>query len=100
MKRPLPVPSRAGGLPARVNRQASGEVARIEGGLTVALAADRARVRRVAGLTEDALMATARLSAVEALAGQIVPHAQGRLKLIADAGAVGLLTIINDVASS
>ena len=99
MTRPLPIPSRTSHLPARVSRQVDGELARIEGGLAIARAA-YAAPRATGSVTEDALVATARLSTVESLAIETAPHAEGRLKLIADAGAVGLLAVINDVAGS
>jgi hypothetical protein len=86
-------------LPARVSRQASREIEQIEGGLAVARAADRARARRVTGLTEDALVAATRFSQIEALGVQIAPHAAGRLRVIADAGALGLLRVIEDASS-
>jgi hypothetical protein len=100
MTRPLPVPSRAGRLPARVNRQASREIKQIKGGLTVARAADQARVRLVAGVTEDALVAATAFSQIEALGVQITPHAAGRLKAIADMGTVGLARIVQDASES
>jgi hypothetical protein len=53
-----------------------------------------AKVESVAEVTEAALLATSHVSAVEGLLVAQTPHAEARLRHIADAGCVGLASIV------
>jgi hypothetical protein len=90
----LPVLSALGGPVARPGRQASREVAVIRASATVAAAREAAKVEAVAQVTETALIAAGRVSAVEALLVAHCPHAEARLRHIADAGVAGMANVV------
>lgn len=83
------------GLPGnRLERHASLEIARIDAGSRIATARETARLDTVAQVTEAALLAASHVSAVEALLIERTPHAARRLQHIADAGCVGMASIV------
>lgn len=83
------------GLPAnRLERHTSLEIARIDAGSRIATARETARLDTVAQVTEAALLAASHVSAVEALLIERTPHAARRLQHIADAGCVGMASIV------
>lgn len=92
----LPVPAGFGdGLSSRaVTRQASREVARARAYGSVVSAGETAKIEAVAQVTEAALLATSHISAMEALLVSRTPHAEARLKHIADAGCVGMAGVV------
>ena len=61
---------------------------------SVAAAREAAKVETIAQVTEVALAATGRVSAVEALLVAHCPHAEARLRHIADAGVAGMANIV------
>ena len=91
----LPVPSSLGELVStRIERQASREIARAQAyGATVS-ARERAKVEAIAQVTETALLATSHVSAIEALLISRTPHAEARLRHIADAGCTGMASVV------
>lgn len=74
----------------RLDRQITREVVQSKGFGTVLSAREIAKVEAVANVTEAALVATAHVSSVEALLMSQVPHAEARLRHIADAGCAGM----------
>ena len=52
------------------------------------------KVEAIANVTEAALLATSHVSAIEALLIERTPHAEGRLRHIADAGCAGMANIV------
>ena len=74
----------------RLDRQITREVVQAKGFGTVLSAQEIAKVEAVANVTEAALVATAHVSSVEALLMGQVPHAEARLRHIADAGCAGM----------
>jgi hypothetical protein len=78
----------------KLERQTSREIARARAyGATVS-AREIAKVEAVAQISEAALLATSHVSAVEALLISRTPHAEARLRHIADAGCTGMATIV------
>lgn len=83
------------GLPAnRLERHTSLEIARANADSAIATARETARLDTVAQVTETALLAASHVSAVEALLVERTPHAARRLQHIADAGCVGMASIV------
>jgi hypothetical protein len=91
----LPVVSQLGELATgSIERKTSREIVRARAhGQTVA-AREAAKVEAIAEVTEAALLATSHVSAVEALLIQRTPHAEARLRHIADAGCAGMASIV------
>jgi hypothetical protein len=75
-------------------RKASKEIARARAYGSVVSATGIAKVEAVAQITEAALLATSHISAVEALLVQRTPHAEARLRHIADAGCAGMANVV------
>lgn len=91
----LPMPGGSSSLPVtRIERQASREIARAQAHGAIVAAQENARIEAIAQVTETALLATSHVSAVEALLIQRTPHAESRLKHIADAGCAGMASIV------
>lgn len=91
----LPVPSSIGELATtRIARQASREITRAQAHGAIVTAQETAKVEAIANVTEAALLATSHVSAVEALLMERTPHAEARLKHIADAGCAGMASIV------
>jgi hypothetical protein len=91
----LPIPSPLGELtPTRLERQASKEIARGHAYGRAVAARETAKVEAVAQVTEAALLATSHVSAVEALLISRTPHAEARLRHIADAGCTGMASVV------
>jgi hypothetical protein len=76
--------------------QSGREIRRLESQAEFARRADRLHMRRVTEVTVDGLDAGAYISVVERDRVQVVPHAESRLRGIADAGAMGIMTVILD----
>jgi hypothetical protein len=91
----LPVLSGFGDLSGRgIERQMTREMTRAKAyGLAVSTQ-EIAKIEAVANVTEGALVATSHISAVEALLISRTPHAEDRLRHIADAGTAGLANIV------
>jgi hypothetical protein len=85
------LPARAGNLfPTKLARA----LERIDSETTLAKRYDQARIERVAHATESGLAAVAHISAVESMLIQNVPLAEGRLKAVADGGALAISRIV------
>jgi hypothetical protein len=85
---------------SKIERQVSREVRRVQAHGAVAAAHHSARVDAIAEVTEAALLATSHVSAIEALLVARTPHAEGRLRHIADAGCTGMANVVLDSARS
>jgi hypothetical protein len=82
-----------------IERQTSREITRARAyGATVA-ARESAKVEALAQVTEAALLATSHVSAVEALLVSRTPHAEARLRHIADAGCTGMANVVLSTGS-
>jgi len=78
----------------KVKRQVSQEILRAQAGGAVVSAHEAAKVEAIARVTEAALLATSHVSAIEALLVARTPHAEGRLRHIADAGCTGMAGVV------
>ena len=85
---------------SKIERQVSREIAVARAQGAVASARHVARVEAIAQVTETALLATSHVSAVEALLITRTPHAEGRLRHIADAGCAGMANVVLGSARS
>ena len=90
----LPVLATLGGPVSRLDRRASREVTLVRASGSVAAAREAAKVEAVAEVTEVALAATGRVSAVVALLVAHSPRAEARLRHIADAGVAGMANVV------
>lgn len=77
-------------MDSRNQRGANRELARIRQNTEVVTATHLAEVDVAQTITEAALIATASLSVLEAHLTSLVPHAEPRLRHIADAGAMAM----------
>jgi hypothetical protein len=75
-------------------RQAAKEIVRSKARSSVISASGVAGVEAIAEVTEAALMATSHVSAVEAMLVRVTPHAEARLRHIADAGCIGMANVV------
>lgn len=94
----LLLPSATSHLPERTRRDARQEIDRVKAGLAVIRAHDKARVRRVSGLTEDVQVSATLLSARQGLLQQLVPGAAAYLQLVTQTGVMGMAKILGDIA--
>lgn len=78
----------------RIERQTSREITQARAYGAVVSAQQLAKVEAIAQVTEAALLATSHVSAVEALLISRTPHAEARLRHIADAGCTGMATVV------
>lgn len=97
-KHELIIPSATSHLPEKTRREARQEIDRVKAGLTVIRAHDKARVRRVSGLTEDVQVSATLLSARQGLLQQLVPGAAPYLHLVTQTGVMGMTKVLQDVA--
>jgi hypothetical protein len=88
------VPQAGGLFPARSTRLASRELSRVQAGKAIVAGRESARVEVIAEVTETALLAASHIAAVEALLVHRTPHAEGRLRHIADAGCLGMTEVV------
>ena len=91
----LPVLSPLGELATTaVQRRAGREIARSQAYGAAVSAREAAKIEAIADVTEAALLATSHVSAVEALLIARTPHAEARLRHIADAGCTGMASVV------
>jgi hypothetical protein len=89
------VPSHAGNLfPTRVDRSAGRAIGRVRANQAVVVAQETARLEIIADVTETALLSASHVAAVEALLVARTPHAEGRLRHIAEAGTLGMADVV------
>ena len=81
-------------LPTRVEREAARQVAAITARNRVAVAREVAKVQMVQDVTQEALLAVSDISAMESLLVARTPHAIARLQHIADAGTIGIASVV------
>jgi hypothetical protein len=89
----LPEPHN-GLLPTNVGRQLGKRLARMDAQALAVQHSDALRVARAEQATARGLIAVAQISSLEATLAQALPHAQGRLRAVADAGTIGIVGIV------
>lgn len=87
-------------IESRNQRSTSRELSRIRQGTDLACARHVAKIDIVESVTEAALLATAHVSALEAHLVNAVPHAEPRLRHVADSGAMAMANVVTKVARS
>src|SRR5437763_107807 len=96
----LPAISTLGELAnTRIERQASKEISRARAYGAAVSARETAKVEAIAQVAEAALLATSHVSAMEGLLVGRTPHAEVRLRHIADAGCTGMASIVMSTGS-
>ena len=75
-------------------RRASREISKARAYGQAVAAQEEARVEAIAQITESALLATAHVSAMESLLITQAPHAEQRLRHLADAGCAGMAAVV------
>jgi hypothetical protein len=81
-------------VPTRTERQAARQIASYRAAGAVAAARECAKVEAIAEVATTALIAASDVSAMEALVVERTPHAEARLRHIADAGAAGMANVV------
>lgn len=84
--------------PSRLERSTSRSLDRVRADQVVRSAQEAAKLEVIADVTETALMATSAISAMEAILVARTPHAEGRLRHIADAGTLGMAAVVAKAA--
>jgi hypothetical protein len=77
-------------------RKVERAVRRMEAGMSLSKHADLLRIERIADAATRGQAAIAQVSAMEALLAQTVPHAQPRLRAIADSAAAGVVHVVHE----
>jgi hypothetical protein len=93
MSQYLPEP-RNGLFPARINNKLDRQIERMDAQALAVQHADQLRIGRVEQATARGLVAVAQISSLEATLTQAVPHAEGRLRAVADAGTISIAGIV------
>jgi hypothetical protein len=81
-------------LPARLGRQLGKSLDRMETQAIVARRGDQLRIQRTAEAAGTGLVAVGQISVLEAVMVRAAPHAEGRLRTVADAGALSIAEIV------
>jgi hypothetical protein len=89
----LPVPHHAL-FPRRVGDKLEKALQHVEAHGILEKHQDRLQIERVEETAARGLVAAAQISSLEASLVRIAPHAEGRLRAIADAGTIGIVGII------
>jgi hypothetical protein len=78
-------------FPARINNKLGKQLERMDAQAVAVQHADQLQIARSHQAAAYGLIAVAQLSGLEAALARTVPHAEGRLQAIADAGTVGIV---------
>ncbi len=96
----LPVRIGLSELPSsRIERRISKEITSARGYGAIVSARETAKLEAIAQVTDAAMVATSHVSAVEALLLERTPHAEARLRHIADAGCAGMTNVVLSTGS-
>lgn len=87
-------------LASRAERTKGKELERIRHSTDLSIARHCAAIDVVESVTESALLATAHVSALEGYLLQRVPHAEARLRHVADGGCIAMANIVSKLAKS
>ena len=89
------LPEHHNGLfPARINRQLGKQLGRMDAQALAVQHADQLQIARTEAATVRSLVAVAQISSLEATLVRAVPHAEGRLRAVADAGTISIAGIV------
>lgn len=93
MTRYLPEPSN-GLFPIHINHKLGRQLERMDAQTLALQHADQLSIARVEQAAARGLVGIAQLSSLEASLVRIAPHAEGRLRAVADAGAISIVGIV------
>lgn len=82
------------------DRRAGRELTKIRQATDLVVARRNAQIDAIESVTEAALLATAHVSALEAHLVGLVPHADNRLRHVADGGAMAMANVVTKLARS
>jgi hypothetical protein len=85
---------RNGLFPARINNKLGKKLVRMDAQALAVQHADALRIARAEQAAGRGLVAVAQLSSLEASLVRIAPHAEGRLRAVADAGTIAIVGIV------
>lgn len=85
---------RNGLFPSRINNKLGRQLERMDSQALAVQHADQLRIGRAEQAAARGLVAVAQLSSLEASLVRIAPHAEGRLRAVADAGAISIVGIV------
>ena len=83
-------------FPERLNRQVARRLERMDAQALAVQRDDQLRITRVQQATARGLVVVAQVSNLEASLVRAAPHAEGRLRAIADSGAISIAGIVAD----
>ncbi len=81
-------------FPVRVNHKLGRQLERMDAQALAVQHADQLHIGRVEQATARGLVAVAQLSSLEAVLVRAAPHAEGRLRAVADAGTISIAGIV------
>ena len=81
-------------FPARVNHKLARRLERMDAQALAAQHADQLRIGHVEQAAARGLVAVAQISSLEAVLVRAAPHAEGRLRVVADAGTISIAGIV------
>ena len=82
----------------KIKRRAAKEIALTRATSSVLAARAESKIDAIGSVTEAAMLSTARVALMEAMATAQTPHAAGRYRFIADCGATSMGAVINGMA--
>ena len=85
---------RNGLFPAHINNKLGKQLARMDAQALAVQHADDLRIARAEQAAARGLVAVAQLSSLEGSLVRIAPHAEGRLRAVADAGTIAIVGIV------
>jgi hypothetical protein len=85
---------RNGLFPARINNKLGKRLERMDAQALAVQHDDQLRIARVEQAAARGLVAAAQISSLEASLVRAAPHAEGRLRAIADSGAISIAGIV------
>lgn len=90
----VPLTGLGNALPAKVSKRLGRELTSIQVAGTVLATRERTKVEAIADITQAAMIETSSLSAMEEVLVARTPHAEARLRHIADVGVAGMADIV------
>lgn len=85
-------------LPAHLDHRTTRSLVRMETRSALAKRSDALRIERIADAATRGQAAIAHVSAMEAMLVQTVPHAEPRLRAIADSAAAGIVHVVYEAS--
>jgi hypothetical protein len=81
-------------FPSRINNKLGKQLERMDAQALAVQHADQIQIARAEQVAARGLVAVAQLSSLEASLVRITPHAEGRLRAVADAGTISIVGVV------